>query len=94
MKKIFISGEADLSGLYKNGDLFVSKIIHKTYLKVNEVGTEAAAITLVTIDEAIFEERKEIIHKMKVNRPFLFLLKNSRLPDGYNMVFIAKIEKI
>ena len=94
MKKIFISGEADLSGLYKNGDLFVSKIIHKTYLKVNEVGTEAAAITLVAIDEAIFEERKEIIHKMKVNRPFLFLLKNSRLPDGYNMVFISKIEKI
>ena len=94
MKKIFISGEADLSGLYKNGDLFVSKIIHKTYLKVNEVGTEAAAITLVAVDEAAFEERKEIIHKMKVNRPFLFLLKNSRLPDGYNMVFISKIEKI
>ena len=31
---------------------------------------------------------------MKVNRPFLFLLKNWRFPEGYDMVFMAKIEEI
>ena len=31
---------------------------------------------------------------MIVNRPFLFLLKNDRFPIGYDMVFMAKIEKI
>ena len=74
MKKIF-KLEADLSGLYGNGGLYVSQVIHKTYLKVNEEGTEAAAVTLVAVDGAAMGERKEIIHKMKVNRPFVFLLK-------------------
>ena len=94
MKKIFNGLEADLSGLYGNGGLYVSQIIHKTYLKVNEEGTEAAAVTLVAVDEAAMEDRKEIIHKMKVNRPFIFLLKNWRFPSGYDMIFMAKIEEI
>ena len=94
MKKIFNSLEADLSGLYNRKGLFVSKVIHKTYLKVNEEGTEAAAVTLVEVDEASMAGEEEIIHEMKVNRPFLFLLKNWELPEGYDMVFMAKIEEI
>jgi len=94
MKKIFNSLEADLSGLYNRKGLFVSQVIHKTYLKVNEEGTEAAAVTLVEVDEASMAGEKEIIHEMKVNRPFLFLLKNWELPEGYDMVFMAKIEEI
>ena len=94
MKKIFNSLEADLSGLYNRKGLFVSQVIHKTYLKVNEEGTEAAAVTLVEVDEAMMAGEEEIIHEMKVNRPFLFLLKNWELPEGYDMVFMAKIEEI
>ena len=94
MKKIFNSLEADLSGLYNGKGLFVSQVIHKTYLKVNEEGTEAAAVTLVEVDEASMAGEEEIIHEMKVNRPFLFLLKNWELPEGYDMVFMAKIEEI
>ena len=40
---------------------------------------------IVTIEEKIYD--------MKINRPFLFLLNNSMLPDGYNLVFMSKIEK-
>ena len=94
MKKIFNSLEADLSGLYNRKGLFVSQVIHKTYLKVNEEGTEAAAVTLVAVDEASMAGEEEIIHEMKVNRPFLFLLKYWELPEGYDMVFMAKIEEI
>ena len=94
MKKIFNSLEADLSGLYNRKGLFVSQVIHKTYLKINEEGTEAAAVTLVAVDEASMAGEEEIIHEMKVNRPFLFLLKNWELPEGYDMVFMAKIEEI
>ena len=94
MKKIFNSLEADLSGLYIRKGLFVSQVIHKTYLKINEEGTEAAAVTLVAVDEASMAGEEEIIHEMKVNRPFLFLLKNWELPEGYDMVFMAKIEEI
>ena len=31
---------------------------------------------------------------MKVNRPFLFLLKNLKLPEGFDLVFMSKIEKV
>ena len=37
---------------------------------------------------------KEIIYDMKINRPFLFLFKNYRLPAGYEFVFMSKIEKL
>ena len=37
---------------------------------------------------------EEKIYDMKVNRPFLFLLKNSKLPAGYDLVFMSKIEKL
>ena len=94
MKKIFNSLEADLTGLYNDQSLFVSQIIHKTYLKVNEDGTEAAAVTMVSIELAMAMGEPEIIHIMKVDRPFLFLLKNWQLPTGYDMVFMAKIEEL
>ena len=94
MKKLFDYMQADLSGLDKNKNIHVSKIIHKTYLKVNEVGTEAAAVTAVVIDGmALFDEREKI-YKMKINRPFIFLIKNNRFPLGYDLVFMAKIENI
>ena len=85
--------DADFSGLRKEGELYISKVIHKTYLKVNEEGTEAAAVTIVKVVESAMPEEDKI-YNMKVNRPFLFMLKNKRLPEDHDMVFMAKIEKI
>ena len=96
MKLIFDQQKADLSRLcwdWKN--LYVDSVIHKAYLKVDEIGSEAAAVSAVIIEESAMEIiKKEKIYKMQVNRPFLFLLKNSRFPKGYDMAFMAKVEKI
>ena len=92
MYNAFSSKDADFSGLKEEGGLYISQVIHKTYLKVNEAGTEAAAVTIISMDGALPVEEK--IYDMKVNRPFLFLLKNSKLPSGYDLVFMSKIEKI
>ena len=95
MYNAFKSGYADFRGLREEGELYISNVIHKTYLKVNELGTEAAAVTIISVDEESVEDDEEkIIYDMKVNRPFLFLLKNDRLPAGYDLVFMAKIEFI
>ena len=94
MYNAFNSNFADFTGLRKEGGLFISSVIHKTYLKVNELGTEAAAVTAISYDGASLPGQEEKIYDMKVNRPFLFLLKNDRLPKGYDLVFMAKIEKI
>ena len=92
MYNAFDSINADFRGLREEGGLFISRVIHKTYLEVFEDGCEAAAVTLIdVVGSAMPVEEK--IYDMKVNRPFLFLLKNARLPAGYDLVFMSKIEK-
>ena len=92
MYNAFYGKYADFSGLREEGGLYINKVIHKTYLMVNEAGTEAAAVTSISMDGLLPLEEK--IYDMKVNRPFLFLLQNSKLPDGYDLLFMAKIENI
>jgi serpin B len=95
MYSAFSSADADFSGLREESNLFISKVIHKTYLKINEEGTEAAAVTAVIIANGMMPpDKPEIIYDMIVNRPFLFLLRNSRLPEGHDLLFMSKIEKI
>ena len=93
MYEAFNPNNADFRGLREEGELFISQVIHKTYLKVFEDGCEAAAVT--AIDDVVTSGMpiEEKIYDMKVNRPFLFMLKNSRLPAGYDLVFMSKIEK-
>jgi len=86
---------ADFSKIRTQNDIYVDEIIHKTYLKVNEQGTEAAAVTAVIMAlNAAFNPEPEKIYNMNVNRPFLFILRNDRLPKNYDIVFISKIEEI
>ena len=85
---------ADFSKIRIQNDIFINDIIHKTYLKVNEDGTEAAAITMVEMMFNSMMPKEEQIYEMNVNRPFLFILRNDRLPKNYDIVFISKIEEI
>ena len=45
MMDLFEASKADLSGISGRRDLYVSKIIHKACIDVNEKGSEAAAAT-------------------------------------------------
>ena len=93
MEKAF-TNDADFTGLREENNLKIDDVLHKTYLKVNEFGTEAAAVTAVIIKYTSAMPKKEIIYQMKVNRPFLFLLRSSKLPADYDLLFISKIEKL
>lgn len=94
MYNAFSSSDADFTGLRKQGNLYIDKVIHKTYLKVFEDGCEAAAVTIVEMKESAVYHDKEKIINMKVNRPFIFLLKNNLLPRGLDLLFMSKIEKL
>lgn len=64
---------ADYSGICKDGGLYIDKVIHKTYIDVNETGTEAAAVTAVVMvftSSGAPDPRKYFT----VNRPFLFAI--------------------
>ena len=90
--KLAFGNKADFSKIRSQSDLYISEIIHKTYLKVNEQGTEAAAITLISLDEAAMMEEKII--NMNVNRPFLFILRRKLFPKNHDIIFISKIGEI
>lgn len=66
--KISSTSAADFSGMSKQ-KTFLSQAIHKTYLKWDEVGTEAAAATVIS------NSRGGPPPGMRLNRPFLFAIK-------------------
>jgi len=76
--------------------LCIDEVFQKTYLKVDEKGTEAAAITIIKTKPGALPGRRRIpkIYPMIVDRPFLFLLKNDKLPINNEMLFMSKIEKL
>ena len=69
MKDLF--DNADLSGMDGTHNLFVSKVIHKAYIDVNEEGTEAAAATAVVVEYTSVELPKTF----KADHPFLFFIR-------------------
>ena len=93
MYDAFSGMDADFTGLREEPGLFINRVIHKTYLKVFEDGCEAAAVTVIDVTDGALPPAEKI-YDMKVNRPFLFLLKNSQLPEGYDFVFMSKIETL
>ncbi|NXK79983.1 ILEU inhibitor, partial [Amazona guildingii] len=68
----FDSGKADLSGMSGARDLFLSKIVHKAFVEVNEEGTEAAAATagIAMLCMAIEED-------FNADHPFLFFIRHN-----------------
>lgn len=84
---------ADFSGLKKDGKIKIDEVIHKTYLKVFEEGTEAAAVTYGGMSGSSAPV-EEVIYEMKINRPFLFFLRSNMLPEDYDLLFMSKIEEL
>ena len=76
MKEAFDRVKADFSGMDGSKNLFISKVIHKSFLELNEEGSEAAAATEVEMDEemglAIFDSLR-----FKADHPFLFFIREN-----------------
>ena len=64
---------ADFSGMTGSKDLGISRVVHKAYVSVDEMGTEAAAATGVVT--AASGPGKEPI-AVTVDRPFIFLIRD------------------
>lgn len=74
---VAFSSQADFSNMYpQEAGAYISDVIHKAYIEVNEKGTEAAAVTSIGVRLTSVQID---INKMDVNRPFLYVIaeKNS-----------------
>lgn len=76
IQKVFTDG-ADFSLMLQNHeDVYVSDAVHKTYVKVNEKGTKAAAVTYFGLkDNAMPAEEKEYVSVI-FDKPFAFIIKD------------------
>ena len=81
IKDIFSPDMADLSDMATaaapGGDaaynLYVSKILHKTFIEVNRKGTRAAAVTEMVVG-CTSMPRPEEIHTVRLDRPFIYAI--------------------
>ena len=64
---------ADFSGMNGKRDLYIGSVIHKSFVNVDEQGTEAAAATAVIMETA--SAPMEMID-LTIDRPFLFLIRD------------------
>jgi len=74
MKCAFVEGEADFSRMVDNDNLFITMVKQKSFVDVNEEGTEAAAVTTVMLSDSVMSLRPPKPFEMIVDRPFLFVI--------------------
>lgn len=67
------TNNADLSGMNGTGGLYVSEVKHKTYIDVNEEGTEAAAVTAVEVSYTSADPDAPLFFTL--DKPFIFIIR-------------------
>jgi len=82
MEQLFVPG--GLMNMAEPGDgLYVSEVKHKTYIEVNEQGTEAAAVTSVEVGDTAIPEG------FYATKPFVFVIRDDR---SGTILFMGKVE--
>jgi len=84
MPSAFEPGKADFSGIDGTRELFISAVLHKAFVAVDEKGTEAAAATAVVIGRTSLPQPAT----MTVDRPFVFLIRD--IPTGA-ILFMGRV---
>ena len=85
MTDAFDVKEADLSGMTGKKDLFITAVLHKAFVEVNEEGTEAAAATGVVVGLTAAPPRQPIF---QADHPFLFLIRDLR---SNSILFLGRV---
>ncbi len=85
MPDAFSPTKADFSNMTPESGVYISLVKHKTFVEVNEEGTEAAGVTIVG-----FERTSSDFFEMIASRPFLFVIYEK---DSRAILFIGKMVK-
>lgn len=72
---IAFTNAADFSNMFDNVEAHISDVIHKTFIEVDENGTEAAAATVILMTKNSLPMPEEI-KEFKANRPFTYFIRD------------------
>ncbi|SHE67677.1 serpin B [Mariniphaga anaerophila] len=87
MQNAFNPDAADFSGI-TDDELFISSAIHKSYIDVNETGTEAAAVTGMTFSTTSMGTEPPTV-PFYVNKPFVYAIIEK---DTGAILFIGEVK--
>lgn len=76
MEKAF---DFNFNGILENEPLKIDDVLHKTYIKVDEKGTEAAAVTSIMMAGAT--AKPSDIVEFKADKPFYFVIRDNSLGE-------------
>jgi serpin B len=79
------SDAADFTKIVAGGGIYISRVIHQSFIDVQEEGTEAAAATIVEMIESSAGGAANTFH---ADRPFLYLIRENSTGAT---VFIGKV---
>ncbi len=85
MVDAFVPEKANLSGMDGTRNLFIREVVHKSFIKVDEAGTEAAAATAVIAQAVSMPPRSAAL---VVDRPFIYLIRDE--PTN-TILFMGKV---
>ena len=75
MNDAFDMDQADFSGIadVNKGELYISRVIHKTAINVDEKGTKAGAATAVEM-----KTNGAFLNAVYLNRPFVYMIVDNQ----------------
>ena len=93
MPTAFNGDLADFTGMWNrqgNENLYISKVIHQTFIEVEESGTEAAAATAVIMIKATSAGpgEEEQPKTFTADHPFIFIIQQK---DSGNILFMGRM---
>ncbi len=84
MTDAFNDAKANLTGISDAAKLVISEVMHKSYIKVDERGTEAAAVTGITVGTTSMP----VDNSFRVDHPFVFAIREK---DTNAILFVGKV---
>jgi serpin B len=89
MRDAFVPKQADFSGMDGRRELYITAVIHKAFVDVNEEGTEAAAATAVVAGvRSAAKTRPVPVVPFLVDHPFVFLIHDKR---SESILFLGRV---
>ncbi len=92
MQDAFDGSMADFSGIGESsyGNLYINRVLHKTYISVDAKGTKAAAVTSVEVEceSAPMEEIKTVY----LDRPFVYMLIDCETNQPFFLGTLMSVE--
>ncbi len=70
--------------------IYISDVIQKAYIKLDEEGTEAAAITSVTAVGSLYEPEPEEVYEFTADKPFTYFIRDNSVGE---ILFIGRFAR-